>query len=678
MRRPRFMLIGLAMSAVALPTLAAPAQAAAEPAKAPAGLIPIEHFTKYDEVGTIKISPDGEHFAVMAGKYGRSLIAFVHLANKKPVGGVRVADGFEIDDFHWVSNTRAIYTIAEKQPGRTRPVPTGEILATDLDGGDRKFLYGYRAGEKSTGTRVRVRESSYATPEVISTLQDDDKRILIAEYPWREGISAWYFDPDAKPDISLLDVYTGNKRMLGHAPLAGATVLVDRDERVRFAMGRNEKLDDAVSWKPQPDSDWAAFELPGFREESITPRIFGSDNQSVLFTGVRSGETLSALYRLDLKTREVTHLYAFDNSGIGDLVLDFAQKEAVGVFGYGDKPLYHWLNADDRAARLYAELYKAFPGQNVHVTSTTNDGHLAMVFVDSDVNPGDYYVFDTVKMTAAYLQAAMSWINPRRMRPREPFAMKARDGLELHGYVTRPAGDGPHPLIVLPHGGPHGIREVWQFDWEAQLLASRGYAVLQLNYRGSGGYGVDFQSAGYRQWGKSMQDDLTDATHWAIEQKITQPGRVCIYGASYGGYAALMGVIREPKLYRCAIGYAGVYDLELMLSSADIPTSRSGRDYLQLALGNDREDLHVRSPVYNASKIEVPVLLIHGKADWRADFEQATRMKTALEKNNKQYEWMALRGEGHGVYDEETRRDVYEHILDFLDRNLGKAGVTTQ
>lgn len=676
MRRPGFLLIGLAVSALA--SSAASARAAGEPAKAPAGPIPIENFTKYDEVGAIKISPDGEHLAVMAGKYGRSAIAFIHRTSTKRVGGVRCPDGFEMDDFHWVSNTRLIYTIAERQPGKVRPVPTGEILATDIDGRNQKFLYGYRAGEMSTGTRVRVRKSSYATPEVIATLQDDDQHIVIAEYPWREGVDAWYFNPDAKPDISLLDVYTGNKRTLDHAPLAGATVLVDRDERVRFAMGRNDELDDAVSWKPQPDSDWVAFELPGFREESITPRIFGGDNQSVLFTGVRSGETLSALYRLDLKTKEVIRLHAFENSGISDLVLDFAQKEAVGVFGYADKPLYHWLNANDRAARLYAALYKAFPGQNVHVTSTTNDGRLAMVFVASDVNPGDYYVFDTKTLSADYLQSAMSWIDPRMMRPRESFAMKARDGLELHGYLTRPTGGGPHPLVVLPHGGPHGIRDIWEFDWEAQLLANRGYAVLQLNYRGSGGYGAEFQSAGYRQWGKSMQDDLTDATHWAIEQRIAQPDRICIYGASYGGYAALMGVIREPKLYRCAIGYAGIYDLELMLSSADIPTSRVGRDHLQLALGDDREDLHSRSPVYNASKIEVPALLIHGKADWRADFEQATRMKAALEKSQKQYEWMALRGEGHGVYDEETRRDVYEHILDFLDRNLGRPSVKTQ
>ena len=225
--------------------------------------------------------------------------------------------------------------------------------------------------------------------------------------------------------------------------------------------------------------------------------------------------------------------------------------------------------------KVRASLMRAFPGSNVRITSTTADGSLAIVFVDSDVNPGDYYLFDTKTMRAEFLRATRTWIDPRQMRPRKPIEVTARDGVKLHGYLTQPAGTGPQPLVVLPHGGPHGIRDTWEFDWEAQLLASRGYAVLQINFRGSAGYGMDFETAGYRQWGAGMQDDVTDATRWAIEQKVTEPNRICIFGGSYGAFAALMGAAREPDLYRCAVGYAGIYDLELMLSSADIPESRS-------------------------------------------------------------------------------------------------------
>lgn len=203
-----------------------------------------------------------------------------------------------------------------------------------------------------------------------------------------------------------------------------------------------------------------------------------------------------------------------------------------------------------------------------------------------------------------------------------------------------------------------------------QLLANRGYAVLQVNYRGSTGYGLDFETAGYKQWGAKMQDDVTDATRWAIDKGITAKDRVAIFGASYGGYAALMGAVREPGLYRCAIGYAGVYDLGLMFKSGDIPGYRSGRDYLAKVLGTDEADLQARSPAQAAQNIQVPILLIHGKEDFRADYVQAKRMKAALEKAGKPLEWMALSGEGHGIYDEEGRRNTYERLLTFLDKYL--------
>jgi dipeptidyl aminopeptidase/acylaminoacyl peptidase len=231
---------------------------------------------------------------------------------------------------------------------------------------------------------------------------------------------------------------------------------------------------------------------------------------------------------------------------------------------------------------------------------------------------------------------------------------------------------------VLPHGGPHGIRDTWEYDWEVQLLASRGYSVLQVNFRGSGGYGMDFEQAGYREWGAKMQDDLTDATRWAIEQKIAPADRICIYGASYGGFAALMGAEREPDLYRCAIGYAGVYDLQLIVDSADSADSSFTRAYFERVLGSDVAKLRAQSPVTNARNIKAPVLLIHGKADNTADYEHAKRMRAALEANQKKFEWLALGGEGHGVYDEGTRREVYERILQFLDANLMKAPTASQ
>lgn len=650
--------------------------ASASPTAAVAAM-PIEHFTRHDEFGTIRISPDGEFIALsMSEQKERSALIFIRLKDRKLVSGVQAPDPYAIGSFHWVSPTRLVYLIAERQSRLTQPVPTGEIFAIDRDGGAQRRLYGYRAGERSVGTHLPVKQASYATPELISVLKDDDQNILIAEFPWRDIGGYWRFNPDAQPRITRLNVYSGKKQSVGVAPLRNATVLVDRSDQVRFALGLNEQYQVAVSWKPEPGGPWTEFGLPGFREESIEPYRFSADNRSVLFTGVHEGESLQKLYRLDLQTQAVEKLHGFDDVDVSDIVLDFANRDIIGVRADTGRADYHWLVKNDPAAQLHAALERAFPGQSVAITSASDDGRLAIAFVSSDTNPGDYYLFDTQAKKADFLRAARMWIDPQRMRPKQPIEVTARDGLKLHGYLTRPAGEGPHPLIVLPHGGPHGIRDTWTFDGEAQLFASRGYAVLQINFRGSGGYGMDFQLAGYRQWGAQMQDDVTDATRWAITQGIAPADRICIYGGSYGGYAALMGVVREPDLYRCAIGSAGVYDLELMLTSADVPDSRSGRTYLNRVLGDNPADLRARSPVYNAERIKAPVLLIHGKADWRADYEQAQRMKEALEKHRKPVEWMALSREGHNFYDEETRREVYERMLAFLDKHLMTANVT--
>jgi dipeptidyl aminopeptidase/acylaminoacyl peptidase len=634
------------------------------------GLIPLEDFTRSDRLGTMKISPDGEYLALTTGQHGGEFLTFLKLGDLKVGASVRAPDGLVVYDFDWASNSRVIFRIAERYPGDAYPTPTGEIYAVDRDGSRQARIYGYRAGEMSTGTHRSVRQANYASAEVVSLLDRDDRNILIAEMPWRLRGDFYYFDPDAKPRLTRLDTYTGKETGVDRTPLASATVIVDREDRPRFAIGVGEGRNLSVAWKRTPDAEWEAFELPGYREGSVLPWRFTPDDRSVLFTAVPEGERYSALFQLELADRKVKKLIEIPDADIDDVVTDIPSGETIGVVGYADKLVHRWLLPDHPAARVRQALHRAFDGNEVSFISHSADGRRTIVFVQSDVAPGEYFLFDTQTKKADMIMAAREWIDLNKMRPKESVSIKARDSLSLHGYMTRPPGSGPHPLVVLPHGGPHGVRDLWNFDTEAQLLASRGYAVLQVNFRGSGGYGVEFEEAGYRQWGAKMQDDLTDATRWAIEQKIAAPERICIYGTSYGGYAALMGVVREPSLYRCAIGFAGLYDLELMFNSADTPRSKLGLRYLDLVLGSDQVDLRARSPVNSAVSIAAPVLLIHGKEDWRADYKQAVRMKTALEKAGKPFEWVALRGEGHGVYNDDTRRQVYETILKFLDKHL--------
>ncbi|MET0814439.1 MAG: prolyl oligopeptidase family serine peptidase, partial [Pseudoxanthomonas sp.] len=250
--------------------------------------------------------------------------------------------------------------------------------------------------------------------------------------------------------------------------------------------------------------------------------------------------------------------------------------------------------------------------------------------------------------------------------------VKARDGMKLHGYLTLPAGkEQPLPMVVLPHGGPFGIFDEWKFDDDSQMLADAGYAVLRLNYRGSGNYGRDYYQAGARQWGRTMQDDLTDATRWAIAQRIADPARICIYGASYGGYAALMGAAREPSLYACAVGYVGVYDLEKMHKD-DTRHSRSWKSWTNDWLG-ERDALGEVSPVNLAADIKAPVFLAAGGQDERAPVEHTRKMEKALQKAGVPVESLYFPSEGHGFFTEPHRREYYTRLLAFPSKTLGGA-----
>jgi dipeptidyl aminopeptidase/acylaminoacyl peptidase len=228
-------------------------------------------------------------------------------------------------------------------------------------------------------------------------------------------------------------------------------------------------------------------------------------------------------------------------------------------------------------------------------------------------------------------------------------------------------------MVVFVHGGPYGVRDDWDFDPYVQALATRGYAVLQVNFRGSGGYGYAFEKAGWREWGGKMQDDVTDATHWAINQGVADPNRICIFGGSYGGYAALEGAVKEPDLYKCAIGYVGVYDLALMRSRGDIPQSTYGNNYLKRVLGDDNHLLASRSPINQLGDLKARVMLIVGGEDRRVPAVQGMSLHMALAKRRIAHEWIEKGGESHGFYNEANFADLLTQMVQFVGSSIGAA-----
>jgi dienelactone hydrolase len=620
----------------------------------PVRVIPVEAFTRFDLFAGMKISQDGKAIAVLGGEQGRSRLTFIDLVDKKVVSGVSTHGRERIGTYQWIGG-QVIYTLEHNHASQSeRHDWTDELYAVDRDGTGHWPIF---HGETVTLLRTSGREPD---------------RLIVAETPLRSD--GWYFSDNPEGRVRVYGVNARGTRpyspgRMDTSPLSGGRVLLDRNDKVRMALGSNEHRLPAVGWKPDADGAWQTFDLDGFHRERAEPVSFGADDRSALLTGVRLDQEFSALYRLDLSTRQASKIFGFADADVIDVIRDFADQEVVGVRGYRERSVEHWLAPDHLVAKTYAALQRAFPGQRVRITSASADGQRAIVFVDSDINPGDYYLFDTKRQHAEFLRATRTWIDPRSMQPKQPITLASRDGLQLHGYVTRPAADGPAPLVVLPHDGPWSERDQWEFDSEVQLLANRGYAVLQVNYRGTTGYGVAFERAGDGEWGGKIQNDIADATRWAIAQGIARADRVCIYGKGYGGYAAAMSVVREPDLFRCAIGYGVVYDFTDEANPRELWALRQMRKVR--VLGADVAKLRALSLLRNASNINSPVLLIHGKHDRNVVYDQFKQMQRTVKRaDKKNVEFMTLPREGSDLYDEKTRREVYERILQFLAANL--------
>src|SRR5690606_24044620 len=304
---------------------------------------------------------------------------------------------------------------------------------------------------------------------------------------------------------------------------------------------------------------------------------------------------------LDAETDELTLLSGNDNVEPYSHLYSSDGRELLAVRYLDGLPETDFINTEHPEVLTYAGLMNAFPDHAVAFAGISRDGRFVLAHVYSDVDPGTYYLFDRQTNQAKFLLAARSWIKPEQMSPMRAISFTARDGTRVHGYITIPRNsDGRNlPLIMNPHGGPHGPRDVWGFNPEVQFLANRGYAVLQVNFRGSGGYGNGFERMGYRNWGTSMVDDMTDGGEWAVAEGIADPSRICTYGASYGGYAALQSVVREPERYRCTIGYVGVFSLPLMFRDGDIPRQESGRNYLNRVMPESQAEQQSQSPAFN-------------------------------------------------------------------------------
>ncbi len=618
--------------------------------------IPVANFVAPPALEAMKLSPDGKHLALVVpqSEY-ETMLVVMDAKSLKPVGGLRSAQRRHIENVWWASDTRLVISTAEKYGSLDTPYATGHLEGVDFDGKRVRRLYG-NDGEQQLGTRRKTRATETGFAYMVDPLPDMPEYAAIGLYSGKVN--------DPYPDLMLLNVVNGNSKQLAKAPVPSANFIVDRKGQPHFVAGTRDGWQELYQ---RVDEGWRLINKEAESHEELRPLHLAGDGKLYIHRLPASGPGQVELWDPASGQSEVLYQpsiaepYGFSVSADGN--------KLTGVITADGRFSFEAFDKSAPEARAIAALSKSFPDALVHPIDYSRDGKTTLFRVGSDRNSGEYYLLEDGK--ARFLLARDEGLDPALMRPTEAISLKARDGRALHGYLTRPAGEAKAPLVVLPHGGPHGVRDYAEFDAEVQFLANRGFAVLQVNFRGSGGYGQEFATSGYGQWGGSMIDDLLDATRHVIELGHVDEKRICSYGASYGGFAALSMAVREPDLLRCAISYVGVSDLELMYSRGDISNSREGKDYLERVLGKDKALMAQYSPVNHADRIQAKVMLVHGGDDFRVPPVHAKRMKSELEKAGKTVEWLYKIDEGHGFYKREHREEFLSKLIEFLRANTG-------
>ncbi|MEM1412249.1 MAG: S9 family peptidase [Pseudomonadota bacterium] len=612
----------------------------------------VEHFFKKPEFAGFQVSPDGKHLAALAPIGDRMNLVVMDLETRTPRVVTSETDQ-DISGFNWANNERLLFTM-DKDGSESFG-----MFAVNIDGSRPRTLAPPLAAQVSNGSRV-VRFTG-----LLNTLEDDDKHVLVVNNDRNAAF----------PDIYKMNVYTGRKRLEQRNPGDIAGWFLDWEGQV-IGGGFTDGI--YAGWKRiNPESgEFEEVVRTRFDQGSFSPAFLSGDGETgfVVSNVTPDGQPLdrAALYEYNFSTNEFGDLvFQHDIVDVGGVMVSGKDRKAIGVTYALGQPERHWL--DDRWASVQAGLDQALPGTINSISSIDDEETIAVITTWSDTQPPVYYLYDLENSSLEFLASSRSWIEPDSMSPMKLYSFTARDGRTLHGFITLPKGsEGKNlPVVVNPHGGPWAA-DSWGYNPEHQFFADRGYAVLQVNFRGSTGFGMDHMLASRKQWGQAMQDDITDALNWAAGEGYVDKDRACIYGASYGGYAAMAGLTFTPDLYRCGINYVGVTDLPLLFETA--PDSWAGnRERMEELIGDydtEQEFLQQWSPSNHADKIQVPVFMAYGETDPRVDIQHFEVMEAAMKNAGVEFESMVKEDEGHGFRKQENVYEFYTAVDEFLARHL--------
>jgi len=600
--------------------------------------VPMRDFFRNPERAYFRVSSDGKTLSFMQ-PWERRMNIFV-----QPVGSsaapkrITAETDRDIPDYFWKGPNRVVYT---KDVGGDE---NDHIVVVDRRGGEPKDVTPF------PGVKAQIVDVLDAFPDrMLVGLNKRVKEVF---------------------DVYDLDLSTGALTLVAENPGNITSWGADHAGRIRYATA-TDGVNRTYLYRDDPKASFKPVLTTSFRE-SFAPQFFTADNRK-LYAASNVGRDKVAIVLVDPATaKEEQVVYLRDDVDVSGVVWSKHRKRAAFVNYETAKAERHYLDPD--AEKLFKGLEAKLPGYRVNLQSTTADENRMIVAAANDRTSGARYLYDRAADKLTKLGDVQPWLPEAKMAVQKPIVYPARDGLAINGYLTVPLGKEAKnlPVIVHPHGGPW-FRDSWGFDPEVQFLASRGYAVLQMNYRGSIGYGRKFWEASFKEWGRKMQDDITDGAQWLVAEGIADPKRICIYGASYGGYATLAGLAYTPDLYACGVDYVGVANLFTFLNTIP-PYWKPYLEMMHEMVGHPEKDkalLTAASPALNADRIKAPLLIAQGARDPRVNKDESDQMVAALKARGVEVPYMVKDNEGHGFRNEENQFEFYESMEKFLDKHIG-------
>ena len=603
-------------------------------------IIPLEDFFRNPEMSSFQLSPNGKYISYMKPWEDGNRMMNVYV---RPIGSdeeVRItgASKRSLYGYFWLNENRIAYVQDE---GGDENI---HIYAVNIDGSNNIDLTPFE--------NIQAR--------ITDDLEDNPDYMLVALNKRNPRIH----------DVYRMNVNSGEMEMIAENPGNIQGWMTDNDGKLRIAT-TSDGVNTSLLYRENESEDFRPILTTNFKE-SVSPLYFTFDNQE-LYVASNRGRDKSAIFKFDLGTaKEGELIFENDEVDVYGLMRSKKRKKITGVSYTTDKRQMHFF--DEWRENLQNKLESKLKGVEVAISDLSKDETKAIVVTYSDRSRGTYYYYDIEKDILNKLADLSPWLDEEDMAFMKPISYKSRDGLTIPGYLTLPLNykEGDRiPVVVNPHGGPWA-RDNWGFNSQVQFLANRGYAVLQMNFRGSVGYGREFWEISFKQWGKTMQDDITDGVNWLIDEGIADPDRIGIYGASYGGYATLAGLAFTPDVYACGVDYVGVSNIFTLLETLP-PYWELGRQMMYEMIGDpdtEKELLKAASPLFHIDKIKAPLFVAQGANDPRVKQAESDQIVEALEAKGIDVPYMLKEDEGHGFYNEQNQFDFYREMIKFLDKHL--------